>query len=114
MTPISNGTRIRTDHNVYSAVLTSVNADVVVTGNELWIAPADGNEVKAGDKWVKVTYGMFTGWMAYIHKGVPICDNFAATDVPPPVEPPVVSPIFPDYYDLVSPDGSKVRYFKEA
>lgn len=87
MTTMNVGTRIRSDHNTYASVLDSVPlARVVVTGNELWVAPADGNEVKSGDKWLKVSYNNVTGWMAYIHKGVPICDTFK--EIPSlPVEP---------------------------
>jgi hypothetical protein len=51
MTPINNGTRMRTDHNVFAAVITSYNCGQVVVGDELWEAPADGSEVK------KVTNG---------------------------------------------------------
>lgn len=112
MTTINSGTRIRADHNVFAAVVTSVNAAVQVTGSELWTAPADGSEVKAGDKWVKVTYNGFTGWMAYIHKGVAICNNFQTIADVPPVDPPPVptEPVFPEWFTLTDPNGVKARY----
>ena len=105
MTTINNGTRIRSDHNVYAGVLTSVNANVTVTGSELWEAPADGQEVKKGDKWVKVTHGGFTGWMAYVHKGISICrDLVIVPDAPAEVK-------FPTSFTLINnDDGSKAVY----
>ena len=86
MTTISTGTRIRADHSTFSLAIGSVGANVTVTGDEVWTAPADGAEVKAGDKWLHIT-GVTPGWMAYIHKGVAICKNLV--EVTPPVEPPV-------------------------
>lgn len=95
MTPISSGTRLREDHNTFAGVITSYGATALVQGDELWIAPADGNEVKKGDKWLHVTHvngnPVTQGWMAYIHKGVPYCDNFkdnTGETPPPPSEPP--------------------------
>ncbi len=107
----SKGTRIRQDHNTSAAVLTSVNANVTVTGTEKWTAPADGVEVKAGDVWVKVSYNGVTGWMAYIHKGQPICKNLVETT--PPVDPaPVVG--FPQSYILTDNDPKSPNYGKRA
>lgn len=84
MTTISSGTRIRSDHTTYAQVLTSVPSNVVMSGSELWTASSDGNEVKAGDKWLKVSYNGASGWMAYIHKGVPICSNLLEVGAEPP------------------------------
>lgn len=81
MTPLKDGTRVRTDHNVFAQVVRSESAGTLVRGYEVWEAPADGNEVKRGDKWLRVV----DGWMAYIHKGVPICNNFVTPEAP--VEP---------------------------
>ena len=115
MTPIKNGTRIRTDHNAFADVITSVNTGVVVVGDEVWEAPADGSEVKKGDKWLRVkSVGGITftevGWMAYIHKGVPICNNFKEVETTPPTEPP--APKFPEYFILTDPEGNTQRFNK--
>jgi hypothetical protein len=92
-------------------VLTSVGAGVIVEGSELWEAPADGSEVKKGDKWLKVTVNGFTGWIAYIHKGIAYCKDFKEiTAPPPPVDPPVVT-LFPKSFILTDPEtGSKAEY----
>ena len=54
MNPINNGTRLRKDHNTYSGVISSYNAGQLIEGDEIWEAPADGLEVKKGDKWLRV------------------------------------------------------------
>lgn len=113
MTPISNGTRLRKDHNTFSAVITSYDPPAFIQGSELWIAPADGNEVKANDKWLKVTHvngeAVSAGWMAYIHKGVPICKNLMEQPQPPQPPPPE-PPKFPLSFTLVYPSGAKAEY----
>ena len=86
MTTISSGTRVRKDHNTFAEVLGSVGTNVTVTGDELWTAPADGVEVKAGDKWLHLTSSQ-AGWMAYTHKGVPICKDLKEIGTPPPPVP---------------------------
>lgn len=106
MTTLYNGTRIRTDHTTFADVLTSVNANVTVTGDDLWTAPADGNEVKSGDKWVHVSYNGVTGWMAYIHKGQAICKDL--TIVTNPVPDP--TPTFPESFELVDKNGNRAEY----
>ncbi|KAA0256722.1 MAG: hypothetical protein DPW18_20690 [Chloroflexi bacterium] len=110
MTPINNGTRLRTDHNVFAAVITSYNRGQLIVGDEVWEAPADGSEVKKGDKWLHVTSvdGVNLterGWMAYIHKGVPVCSNFKEIETPPPP-----GPVFPESFTLVDPSGAKAEY----
>jgi len=114
MTTISS-TRIRNEHNTFALVLHTVLGNAAVKGTLLWTAPADGAEVKAGDKWVFITHvggvelaAAKKGWMAYIHKGVPICKNFIDDSIPPPPPPPV--PVFPDSFTLTAPDGSKAEY----
>jgi len=94
MTTISNGTRIRSDHTTYASQLASVAANVVVKGDEVWTATADGPEVKAGDKWLHCTHNGVVGWMAYIHKGVQICKELIEITVPPPAGEPIL--IIPD------------------
>lgn len=111
MTPINNGTRLRTDHNTFASVITSYNRGQLVVGDELWEAPADGAEVKKGDKWLKVVSvdGVNltqSGWMAYIHKGVAVCNNFKEIEAPPP--PP--TPTFPESFVLTDPSGAKAEY----
>lgn len=108
MTPINNGTRLRTDHNVFASVIRSYNRGQLIVGDEVWEAPADGAEVKKGDKWLHVTSvdGVNLtdrGWMAYIHKGFPVCNNFKEIEVPPP-------PVFPESFTLVDPSGAKAEY----
>jgi len=89
MTTIASGTRIRKDHNTFAEVLGSTGAGLVVKGDELWTALVDGNQVKAGDKWLRLTFPQ-VGWMAFIHIGVPICKDFKEIGTPPP--PPVPTP----------------------
>jgi hypothetical protein len=113
MTPISNGTRLRTDHNTFASVITSYNANELVSGDLLWEAPADGSEVKKGDKWLHVTHRNGNpvpeqGWMAYIHKSQFICDNFEVIEDVPDPEPEV--PVFPEYFILTDPQGNKSHY----
>ncbi len=98
MTTLANGTRIRKNHTTFADVLTSVTAGVDVTGTELWTAPADGAEVRQGDQWLYVNYGGITGWMAYKHKGVPICKELHEITDPP-------APTFPVY--------ARVKHFQE-
>jgi hypothetical protein len=111
MTPINNGTRMRSDHNVLSTVIASYNRGQLVVGDELWTAPADGPDVKKGDKWVKVKSvdGVIVaerGWMALIHKGVAVCNNFQEIEDPDP--PP--TPVFPESFVLTDPNGAKAEY----
>jgi hypothetical protein len=78
----SQDTRIRDEHTTFGDIVQLVPAGKIVSGIEKWVAPADGNEVKKGDVWLLVTAinGVpipVPGWMAYIHKGIEICDNFA-------------------------------------
>jgi hypothetical protein len=111
MTPINNGTRLREDRNVFARVINSYNRGQLVVGDELWEATADGSEVKKGDKWLRVTSvdGVNLterGWMAYIHKGVAVCNNFKEIEPPPP--PP--GPVFPESFILTDPSGAKAEY----
>lgn len=111
MTPINNGTRMRTDHNVFAVVIKSYNRGQLVVGDEVWEAPADGNEVKRGDKWLHVVSVdgvnvIDRGWMAYIHKGVAVCNNFA--EIPDPDPDP--TPIFPESFILTDPSGARAEY----
>lgn len=111
MTPFNSGTRMRSDHTTFASVIASYTRGQLVVGDEIWEAPADGNEVKKGDKWLKVTSvdGVIVaerGWMAYIHKGTPICDNFKIITDPIPNP----TPVFPDSFTLTDPSGAKAEY----
>lgn len=95
MTPIGNGTRLRKDHTTFAVVITSYNKGDLVQGDEIWVASAEGKEVWKNDKWLHVTHVNNApleeqGWMALIHKGIKICDNFTdltgGTPPPPPTE----------------------------
>ena len=110
MTPLNSGTRMRTDHTTFAAVITSYGRGQLVVGDQIWEAPADGNEVKKGDKWLHVTSvdGVNlteAGWMAYIHKGVAICNNCTEIEEPPPP-----TPTFPESFILTDPSGAKAEY----
>ncbi len=114
MTTITSGTRLRKDHTTFADVVTSVNAGITVQGSEMWEAPADGSEVRKGDKWMLVfsVDGIRLSepnWMAYIHKGAPICRDFRTVEESPE-EPPVVVPAFPDWYILEHPDGTRAKF----
>lgn len=120
MTPIDNGTRLRSDHNTFSTQIDinpsvsgvqSFNKDDLLIGDELWIASTDAPEVKKGDKWLRITHRngvelVTKGWTAYIHKGLPICDNF--TEIPD-VDP-EPTPTFPSSFILTEPNGAKAEY----
>ncbi len=111
MTPITSGTRMRSDHNTFSSVVASYGRGQLIVGDEIWEALADGSEVKKGDKWLRVTSvdGINLterGWMAYIHKGVPICDNFKVIEEPNPTP----TPVFPESFTLTDPSGAKAEY----
>lgn len=111
MTPINNGTRMRTDHNTFSTVITSYNRGQLVVGDEIWEALADGPEVRRGDKWLRVVSVdgvnlVDRGWMAYIHKAVPVCNNFK--EIPDPDPTPM--PVFPQSFVLTDPSGARAEY----
>jgi hypothetical protein len=90
------GTRKRRDHNTAAFyVLPFVPKGVTVEGDKLFTAPvslanANGTFQYAGDQWLRLT--KIDGvpvteelWMAYIHKGEPICINFKIVGEPDPV-----------------------------
>lgn len=119
MTPINNGTRLRTDHSVWHEVITSYNRGQLVIGDEIWEAPADGNEVKKGDKWIRVVSVdgvelQERGWMAYIHKGVPVCNNFVKIETPTDPDPDPQPAGFPDSFIQTNNDPKHPDYGKRA
>lgn len=113
--PIKSGTRLRTDHNVFAGVIIGdLSSADTLQGDVVWIAPADGLEVKKNDKWLHVTHRngeelAEKGWTAIIHKNVPICDNFREVNSPPPDSQPVQK--FPESFVLTAPDGERAEYF---
>lgn len=123
MTTITTDTRRRTDHSTASPyLLPHVAAGKVIEGDELFIAPvqlsnASGVYQLAGDKWLHVTKiddnpvvpagGI---WIAYIHKGQEICNNFKTIGDPTPNPDPNPVPVFPDSFTLTDPGGAKAEY----
>ncbi len=113
MTTKANGTRVRAAHDIYSGVIGTYNANLSVVGDEVWIAPADGIEVRKGDKWLFVSsiggvQLQTRGWMAVTHKGVEICGGFQEI---PNVPPPVPGEIFPTSYTIVNNEtGERALY----
>lgn len=101
ITPIMSGTRMRSDHTVFANVLKAdLKPTDLIVGDEIWIAPADGVEVKKGDSWLKVlsVNGAAVpqrGWTAITHKGLPICNNFKEITSPPPADP-EPTPVYQD------------------
>lgn len=102
ITPLTSGTRMRSDHNVFAGVLkTDLKPADLIVGDEVWIAPADGIEVKKGDSWLKVlsVNGVAVpqrGWTAITHKGVPICNNFKEIGGSTPPTDPEPTPAYQD------------------
>ena len=123
---INNGTRLRTGHDVFSTVIDvdstlanvqSFNANDKLQGDEVWEAPADGSEVKKGDKWLHVTKRNGNsipamGWTAITHKGVAVCKNLVEVGAPP-VEPPVIVG-FPQSFIQTNNDPNHPDYGKRA
>jgi len=114
MTPMGSGTRLRTDHNTFASVITSYGISALVQGDVIWTAPTDGNEVKKGDIWLHVTHvsdvPVVQGWMAYIHKGAPICRDFVDNTQSNPPDPEPETPAFPESFTLTDPSGIKAEY----
>jgi len=112
--PIFNGTRLRSDHNTFAAQIISFAANTPLEADEVWTAPADGNEVKAGDKWIHVVKAdgaaVTPGWTAVIHKGLPICKEFTEIPDPVPDPDPQPQPNFPEWFVLEQPDGSRAQF----
>jgi len=115
MKPLNSGTRMRKGHDVFAGVIIGDFGPAdTLEGSEIWTAPADGVEVRKGDKWLLVTKrnGVTlseSGWTAYIHKGVPICGSFTEIGVEPPPPAPVEE--FPQSFTLTNDStGNKAQY----
>jgi hypothetical protein len=82
ITPLfTSGSKIRPDHNVFNTATSALAYGNSASGDELWIAPADGTEVKQGDQWLNIGVNK---WVAVIHKGVPLCKLTENETTPPP------------------------------
>ena len=103
------GMNTRPDHNVSNLPNGSVAYNVPTECTEVWTAPADGTNVKAGDKWAKLNSGLIK-WVAVIHLGK-VYGTIQDVVVTPP-EPPVVTPVFPEYFILTDPAGNTQRFNK--
>lgn len=90
--PRAGRTRIRSSHNTFAKIIVEdCGPNDLIQGDEIWKAPADGNQVRKGDKWLHVTRvnGVAEdGWMAITHKGDLISDFVSETPDEPPVESP--------------------------
>lgn len=109
--PLQNGTRVRTDHNTLAGVVGSYAIGDSIRGDSIWVAPADGAEVKRGDQWLHVTHINGTpvvGWMAIIHKGAFICETPKVVEDGTPA--PSVKPVFPETFVMTAPNGEKASY----
>ena len=115
ITPIkADGMNVRPSHDVNNMPIGKLQYGVwgEVTG-EPWVAPTDGLNVKAGDKWAFVGSGASkAGWVAIVHLGVKYCTEDIPAPTPDPIPPTAVFP--EDYYFLEAPNGVRVKYVKEA
>lgn len=115
MTPIKSGTRLRTFHSVFdSVIIQDLSPADTLTGDEIWTAPADGVEVKKNDKWLHVTHRngvelVEKGWVAFVHKGVAICNNFKEVNSPPPAG---TDPVFPLTFTLTDTATGKSALYE--
>lgn len=81
---------LRADHAVSALRLETIVRNTVMLADVLWVAPADGLNVKAGDKWAHVTSvngQAKNGWVAIIHMGQLYCTYVDNTQTPPPPVP---------------------------
>lgn len=122
MTAISNGTRLRPDHNTVGLPIDidpsqtgvqSFNAGDLLEGDSYWMASvnASGGQL-AGDEWVHVIARngkplMTPGWVAKRHAGSTICNNFKINDV---TNPPPTGAEIPVSFEATFKDGSKALY----
>lgn len=81
--------KVRSDHDVAATQTDSVPANTPMQADLIWIAPADGTNVRAGDEWAHILTPV-SGWVAVIHLG----DRYSTYTVnpsPTPTANPVVS-----------------------
>lgn len=91
------GMNTRPDHNVNNAPNGAVAYGQVVSGIAVWEAPADGVNVRKGDKWMQLESG---SWVAVVHMGV---TYGVVTEKD-------TDPIFPESFTLTDPSGKKAEY----
>lgn len=98
-----NGMKLRPEHNVNNTSNGTIAYGTEKEALEIWVASADGLNVKKGDKWARLSD--VPQWVAVIHLGV-VYGELKDVSAPPPA--PV--PTFPDSFTLTAPDGSKAEY----
>lgn len=85
---------LRKDHNTSAEKLAQLNAGKIAEGDELWLAPADGTNVRKGDTWLHVLKAdgqPVDLWIAIVHLGALYCtltdNDVAPTPTPTPESP---------------------------
>ena len=83
---------LRGDHTTYAVRQSVMPQGSAAEGDELWVAPTDGDRVKAGDTWLHVLSidgAPVDGWMAITHLGVEYCSLIdSGVPTPDPTTPP--------------------------
>lgn len=78
---------LRPNHGVDNSSIGTLGANVIGSGDELFIATVDSAIQKIGDKWLKVeTGGSIVGWVAVIHLGKVYGTLTENVVVPPPAD----------------------------
>ena len=99
------GMNTRPEHGVNNSPNGSVAYNEIVRGLEVWEAPADGLNVRKGDKWMRLMMTVADAWVAVVHMGT-VYGIVEEVGTPPP--PPVSQ--FPEYFILTDPEGNTRRY----
>lgn len=91
---LSEGTRIRSEHNTGGTIINNVPANIIIEGTVDWVALSDvfnsSNIMvnKIGDRWMLVQkingLSVNQGWIAITHKGQTICSVIEENVVEPP------------------------------
>lgn len=102
-TTYAKGMNLRPTHSVASTPNGTIAFGAEKEALEVWTAPADGVNVKKGDKWARLSD--VPQWVAVVHMGV-VYGELKDVAAPPPVS----TPIFPNSFVLTAPDGSKAEY----
>lgn len=97
------GMNTRPKPNVNNDPNGAVGYGQLVKGVEVWTSPADGVNVKKGDKWMRLD-DPIEKWVAVIHMGVVYGVLSEGEEPTPP------SVTFPEYFDLTDPEGNTKRY----
>lgn len=102
----SKGMNTRPSHSVGNLPNGTATFGVKYEIAEVWKAPADGLNVKAGDVWVRLV-GSVAKWVAVVHLGV---TYGVIEDVPVDVPDPTPAPVFMESFVLTDPLGRKAEY----